>query len=224
MEIKVALGIPTAFTGVYNDDIFRAFMRIATQGWAMIETECGRIDVVRNQMAQEAINGGFTHLVMLDADHIHPFDTVNRLIRWAMKDPDRYQIVGGLQYRRCPPFEPQVFYIDKENGRFATLLDWPAGIVPVDLIGMASICIDVRVFDILKRPWWRYEYPEAITDFRYPSEDVYFSRTCRESGLQPWVDTTVTSPHLCKWYADKTQSDRYQRETMEGSDGSKSTA
>ena len=216
-DLKVLLGIPTAFTGVYTSDIFRAFMRIAAQRWPLAETECGRIDIVRNQMAQMAIDGGYTHLVMLDADHVHPEDTVHKLVRWAKAAPDKFRVVGGLQYRRCAPYEPQVFRWSEERKQFYTWNYWAENaIVEVDLLGMASVCIDVRVFATLPAPWWKYEYPDYITDHRYPSEDCYFSRTAREKGVTLWCDTSVTSPHLTTQYADKRMMERYEREHAEG--------
>lgn len=78
IDIKPLLGIPLERTGTVNGETFAAFMRIARQGWDMVFTGYGRIDVTRCRMAQTLLKGDHTHLIMLDADHIHPPETVHR--------------------------------------------------------------------------------------------------------------------------------------------------
>jgi hypothetical protein len=203
--IKPLLGIPYERTGTVNAECFAAFLRIARQGWDLVSTDYGRTDVTRNRLAQALLKTDHTHLVMLDADHVHPPDVVKNLLRWADKDRDAYQVVGGLNYRRGEPYEACAFLRD-ERGIYYTYDDWPAGLHQVAVVGTGCICIDRRVFETIPPPWFCYEYPQASTDdgsFNWPAEDTYFAHQCEKYGIAQWVDTTITSPHARTVYVDR---------------------
>jgi len=222
--IRPLLGIPCERTGTVNGETFMAFLRIARQGWDMVATDFGRIDVTRCRMAQALLDSDHTHLVMLDADHIHPPDTVRRLMRWALKDRDMYQVVGGLNYRRGEPYEALAFLREEGNRNYYTLADWPAGIAQVAVVGTGCICIDRRVFEALPAPWFAYHYPQKYTDdktFNWPTDDTHFAQACEQAGIPQWVDTTLTSPHGRWVYVDKQYGDewRAKQAVTEGDDG-----
>lgn len=200
-EIKPLLGIPMERTGTVSSETFLAFLRIARQGWDVVGVPYGRIDVVRCRMAQALLDGDHTHLIMLDADHEHPVDVVQKLLRWPMKDRDKYQVVGGLNYRRGEPYEAMAFLRDEKTHNFYTFEEWPLGLHQVALVGTGCICIDRRVFEALPPPWFAYDYPEKYSDnrsFDYPTDDTYFNKLCEQAGIPVWCDTTLTSPHA-KW-------------------------
>lgn len=201
---KIVLGIPVERNGVPNDDCFWSFMSIAQQGWAMIHTEYGATDVVRNMICQFLLDHAeFSHVVMLDADHTHPPDTVRRLAR-DVRDHPEMLVVGGLHYRRGAPYDPQAYIMDEATGKvFAYIDETPAQIMQVARIGMGSTIIHRSVVERLAPPWFKYEYPANVENHRRPSEDIYFSRLCCEAGITLWCDTTLTSPHLRKSYIDK---------------------
>ena len=54
---------------------------------------------MRNVMAQEAVKGGYSHLLMLDADGAYPRNTLMRLLEHEhrLQNPNsKGVIVGGL--------------------------------------------------------------------------------------------------------------------------------
>lgn len=191
---RVLVGILLERTIGHADEVFFPFMNIAAQGPAFLQIPYGRTDMVRNRMATELLKSDFTHLLMLDIDHIHPMNIVQLLSRWVLMDADKYEVVGGLNFRRSAPFEPCAFYAN-EHGIFAPA-EWDKGaLLKVDAIGTGSILISRRVFERLEPPWFFNLYDDIWRD-NWPGEDIGFSQLCRDNGIGMWVDTETTSPHI----------------------------
>ena len=191
---RVLLGIPKERTLSHADKVFAPFMQIAAQGVTIMEHPYGRIDIVRNHMAMTLLDSEYTHLLMLDSDHIHPPDIVQRLARWVMLRDD-VQIVGGLNFRRSAPHEPCAFFLDENNG-VSTIGNWSDGIIKVDALGTGSMLIAREVFETMKPPWFFNIYDENYWSDVFPGEDIGFALECKKHGINQWVDTTTTSPHV----------------------------
>jgi len=168
---------------------------------------------VRNKAAATFLKSDFTHLLMLDSDHMHPLTIITRLQAVVRKWPDKL-VIGGLHYRRGEPYDPLAF-IKNEDGQYCTYPEYPRGIIEVDAVGMASTLIAREVFERVPPPWFVWEYPEQVTDFNYPGEDVYFCKKCKDAGIRIWCDTTITSPHLGKRWIDKATLDEYLKQHPE---------
>ena len=102
---RIVVCIPQERAMSHADDVFYNFWAIAQQGLPIIPLPYGRIDVTRNKAAIQLLRSDMTQLLMLDIDHKHPWDIVQRLARWVLAD-NKIQIVGGMNYRRSKPFEP----------------------------------------------------------------------------------------------------------------------
>ncbi len=196
--IKICIGIPMERN--VTDTAFPHFWNIARRGWPLIDHLYGRTDVNRNRMAEVLLQSDYTHVMMLDLDHIHSHDIVERHARWVLQDPERL-IVSGLHFRRGEPYEPCAF-VFAPDGDLHAPVEWPAGLVRVDATGHGSILISRKVFEQLEKPYWAYSYAHAKKG-TYPSEDMYFSWICREAGIKMWCDTTITSPHLITGLVDE---------------------
>lgn len=196
--IKIAVGIPMERS--VQDAAFVHFWNVARRGWPLIDHLYGRTDVNRNKMARLLLETDFTHLFMMDLDHLHPADIVERHARWVLEDPTRL-VVGGLHFRRGEPFEPCAFVFGPDNALHAPV-EWEPGLAPVHALGHGTILIHRSVFERLGQPWWAYDYGSAEEGV-YPSEDMYFSYLCREAGITLWCDTTTTSPHLITSVVDE---------------------
>lgn len=196
--IKILVGIP--MPAYITDFAFIHFIEIFRRGWRNIDHLYGRVDSNRNRMAKTLLETDATHIVMLDADHLHAPDIVERLARWIVDDPNR-KIVGGLHFRRGAPYEPCAF-VYGEDGDLHAATEWDAGCVAVDAIGHGSIIIAREVFETLEKPYWAYTYNHAERDI-YPSEDMFFSYHAREAGFQLYCDTTITSPHVIHGLVDE---------------------
>ena len=197
-NVRIAIAIPMERT--IMQDAFFSFARIFQQGWPMARLPYTRNDIAREKFGQfvrdekmpDGVTPKYTHILMLDSDHAHPEDIVQRLARWVFLYPSTVKVVGGLNFRRGEPYDPCAF-VDPGDGTFHRLAHWGRGILEVDALGTGSMLIAREVFETLEEPWFNYEYPKG--DFT-PGTDMSFSRKCKEAGIALWVDGTTTSPHL----------------------------
>lgn len=189
-------------------DAFPFFWGIASHGYPILPTPYGRVDIQRNALAIAMLlrPEEFTHIVMMDIDHMHPVDTVERLGRWILEDQDKL-VIGSLNFRRGEPFDPMI-YLEAPDGQLRPPLEWEQGLGEVAAIGHGSIMISRKVFEKARGPWWAYTYhyfgdqgpdkplAERFNNPTYPSEDIYFCQVCRENQIKMYCDTTLTAPHL----------------------------
>jgi len=191
---RVLMGVPIERTLSHANLVFSQFMQIAAQGVPLLKQDYGRTDIARNNMAMALLGSEYTHLLMLDSDHVHPIDIVQRLARWVMLRED-VQVVGGLNFRRSKPHEPCAFFMDENNG-VSTIGSWTDGIIKVDALGTGSILIAREVFETIEPPWFYNIYDENYWADVNPGEDIGFALKCKAAGIGQWVDTTTTSPHV----------------------------
>ena len=67
------------------------------------------IAAVRNDIVQQALQNGVTHLLMMDTDQTFPADLIETLL--AHDKP----IVAAKVHRRYPPFDPILYYKKDEK-------------------------------------------------------------------------------------------------------------
>ncbi len=203
-EIKVLVGLPTGARNVETSAFLHwitLIQRLTQAGHAIIGTSDGPTALVREFLSRRFVEEKeFTHLLMLDTDHAHPPDIVDRLTRWLHNEA-RPLVVSGLNYQRKAPFRPAAFMFDGPEYGILPLTSWPAGLVQVDAVGAASLLIAREVFERLPAPWWEFVYHGEHK--KLIGEDIWFCARCKEQGIGVFVDTTTTSPHLGEqWIAD----------------------
>lgn len=193
-----------------HQDAFAHFIEIARRGWDWLHLPYCRNDIARNKLAAGARRGGYDWLVMLDSDHKHPPNVVERLLRWPQNDPD-VRIVGGLNFRRGEPYDPCAFIIG-DDGKTYSMVDWEQGLIEVHAIGTGSILIHTSVFEEIDFPWFGYDYATTEDpDGTYPGVDIWFSKRCRAAGIKMHVDTTTSSPHHFDSYVTEHTYRSYMR-------------
>lgn len=185
--ITPVIGIPMERT--VSDIAFLRFWEIARMSAVpLIQLPYGRADVNRNRIAQTFLNyPDFTHLIMLDLDHIHPLDVVERLIRFA----NQCDVVGGLNFQRGFPYEACAYV--KIDGEYHSIAKWEGGLIKVDAIGFGCVCIARHVLEVIPPPWFETIYTPELN---FPGDDMYFSQRCAAYGFDIYCDTTLTSPHI----------------------------
>lgn len=209
--------IPAILEHAVNS-VINVAMRCGRLGYHRIMLPYMRTDRARNSVInvfkKESRNPNDV-LVMLDCDHEHPFDVVERLA----EHPPEMGVVGALAFRRYHPNDPLFFSIG-ETGALHSPATWETdGVYRCDVVGHGAVAIRRWVFDRLDEagfgwPYYRYEYP---TDFGCDqSEDVYFARCCHAAGINHYCATSVEVPHLIHAVAD---SARYLG-SLGGSNGS----
>lgn len=193
---RILVGIPVERAISNASLVFHRFLEIAAQGPALLKQDYTRTDLARNRFAMKLLESNYTHLLMLDVDHVHPADIVQSLARWPLMNPE-IKIVGGLNFRRSEPYEPCAFIDDPETGSVNALASWSPGLAEVDYLGTGSILIAREVFEAIEPPWFYniYNIPANWAD-EWPGEDIGFAEKARKAGFKMYVDTTTTSPHV----------------------------
>jgi hypothetical protein len=191
----------------------RIASRCARAGYAHISLPYTRTDDARNTACLALLKGAQNEtdtLVMLDADHDHPPDIVERLTAHNVG------VVGALYFRRTEPYDPMAFFRDKD-GALSTPAEWDpdAGLVPCTVVGTAAIAIQAGVLRTLMEkglpwPWFRYVYNPAGEI--QPTEDIYFGIACESVGISHHVDFSLITPHLTVSQVNQNTFERYAAE------------
>lgn len=170
--------------------------------YSRLRVPYGRPDIVRNVLAKafmlQSTEPDDT-LVMLDNDHIHPVDVIERLVAHDK------MVAGALAFRRGTPFFPCAFMRD-DNGGLRVMESYPKGLIEVSVLGMAAIAIQRRTFQALDAagyewPWFRYIYKPG--EEVLPSEDIYFGESCEAADIPHYLDTTLICPHIAATLVDE---------------------
>lgn len=180
------------------EDTFWAFAKIIGQGWPLFAQPTMPTDRARNSYAQALLKSDFTHVVMLDIDHQHPPDIVQRLGKWVAQDESR-EVVTALAFRRCKPHDPCAFI--QQEGKYYAIAEYAPGLHRVDATGLAAAMISRKVFERMPYPWFAFEYQDG----EWVGEDFYFCQKCARYGISIWVDTLTVTPHMrVEWTDERT--------------------
>ena len=137
-------------------------------------------------------------LVMLDNDHKHPADILERLIQRVDAE---HEVVGALAFRRSEPHDP-CFYNVAEEGQSANVAtSFDGSLVKCDIVGTGAIAIRRSAFRKLQEaghewPWFRFVYKDGMQHEIRQSEDWSFGLMCKRAGIPHWCDTSLETPHL----------------------------
>ena len=144
---------------------------------------------MRNAMAQQAIDGGFTHLLMLDSDMRYSTDTIWRLLKHGKA------IVGGYYLRRAYPHLPLYFPSEGESDPWLVNYSPPpsVGLLKVAAVSGGGVLIAREVFEEIPTPWFTYYTSDSGNAL---TEDIYFSKGVRDAGIEMWVDTGLIYGHM----------------------------
>ena len=148
----------------------------------------------RNEIAKEAIAGGFDYVLMIDSDVVAPNDTLERFLEYPA------DIVIGLcprkntKEKRC-----EIYRLGAASFRdFYTYTDMPEAPRLVIKGGcLACALIKTEVFQRLKYPYFKYvEYENGES----LSEDLYFCSKAAEAGITIQADTRVRCGHAARFF------------------------
>jgi len=148
----------------------------------------GDIAILRNDLAQQALREGCSHLIMMDTDQVYPENTILQLLS---HDVD---VVGGVVHRRYPPFAPILYRGTLDKYQYVPDEEMYSGdMIEVDATGCACMLIKTEVFLDLDYPWFEIQRkPNGKT----VGEDIGFCYKLRSKGKQIYVDTSVSVDHM----------------------------
>ena len=140
----------------------------------------------RNALAQEAVDGDYTHLWLVDADMRFHEDALARLLAHEA------DVVGCAYNRRGLPIETTV-RIEDEHG----VVGIPTGPLPTELfacyaIGSGCQLIATSALRQIAKPWFCTAYVGEL----FMDDAVWFGRGTRQAGLQTLCDPTIECKHL----------------------------
>lgn len=143
----------------------------------------------RNLAVQKAQKHNADYIMFLDADMQHPPDIIYRLVQHELP------IVSGMYFHQAPPHLP-VAYKHKEAHNYVHCWDYPKDtLFNADLIGMGCVLVDMRVFDDIDMPYFKYDSSreDGIVDV---TEDVEFCRKATQAGYSIMVDPSIQCTHI----------------------------
>ena len=142
----------------------------------------------RNRLAEQAVDGGYDLLFMVDSDVVVPCNALEFLL-----DPPEKVVLG------CYPFKDgtgdfPLYKFEIVDGSAKTRAgEIQPGRFEVKWGGLGCALVDVDVFRRIERPWFHWdERPSG----RHTGEDKWFCLRARESGVRIVADGRVRCGHV----------------------------
>ena len=181
---KILLGIPcTDYVRAKTLATAVSLVKHAPSITVLIKQGC-YIHKNREEIAQEAVNGGFTHLFFVDSDMCFGYQVLDRLLS---RDAD---IVGGVyKYRREE--KEYVLRLFGEGGQPILAKEIPEGLFKCFGIGAGCLLIKTSVFKKIPKPWFPLEIDQVPL-----GEDLAFCKKAQDYGFTIWADSTVEVLHI----------------------------
>lgn len=150
-----------------------------------LNQQCSLISSSRNALTRGVLSFDpkATHVLWIDADMMFPMNGLERLLS------HNKSIVGAFYNKRIPPYETVGHLIgtpDISKG----------GLHRADIMPHGFALIRRDVYEQLKSPWYFESYDPRCRTQQDPDglvgEDVNFSRSCNDLGIEMWCDADLT--------------------------------
>lgn len=187
--MKLAIGLPI-FDVMVHTQFMLSFLALDRPEMCHVvfpKTPFHKRDIyeVRNNLCQQAIDLGCTHIVMMDTDQVyHDEDLLMRLL-----DHNK-DIVCGKVHRRYPPFEP---ILNVGHKHVPDEIIEKGGLIEVDATGTGCMMIRLDILKDIPKPWFELSVND---EGREIGEDIGFCYKAGEAGYKIYVDCDVEIGHL----------------------------
>lgn len=135
------------------------------------------VQAQRQELAEQAVKAGATHILWLDSDMRFPPDLLEQMLK---HDKD---IVSVNCSKRKEPVGPTANAVD------LTLI-YPdpdkEGLEQVVMIGMAVMLMKTDVLEKMEKPW--FDTPWWHEKGYHIGEDMYFCGRAQKAGASIWID------------------------------------
>lgn len=155
----------------------------------------------RNKMAQEALDGGYGYLLMVDSDVIVPENGLEMLFSTLFNKCGNGVAVGyyptsseGETGKTCaypdtlPEFKDPYHIRDIESMKDDYKIN-----IPLRGTGLGFALIDVDVFKRIRKPWFKQRFDSNGIGL---SEDMWFCNACREKGIKIVMNIYAKCGHV----------------------------
>lgn len=157
----------------------------------------GSVLTLQRNEAVQRMRGDW--LFFIDDDMSFAPQAVKQLVQF--RDEYDLDIVGGLCFRRTPPFQPTIYrFLD---GRYEIVDDLSTGTVfECDATGLAFCLIHRRVFEAISGEFPPLERrlelppPDFFTWQGGIGEDLRFMQDAKAAGARIFVDTRIEIEHI----------------------------
>lgn len=194
--LKVLIGYPLYGRQVYAGFAHSLHRMKAPLGTDTLPQSGHTQGECRCALALLALQGGYSHLFMLDTDMTYPDDVLLSMLG------DDNDVECGFAVSRHPPHYP--VFGEEGDERYTFLSQWPTdtgqrygnpliGPQPTAIVGGAALLIKTSVFPRIPFPW--FAHSERLKDGSPVGEDAYFSQLCRDAGIPLYCRTDVLIGH-----------------------------
>lgn len=144
-------------------------------------------DVARNRIVRDAQEVGARYLLFLDTDVLPPTDGLLSLLAY------RLPIISGLVYSKRG-YPALLLRVGEQYTPLPARRIPRSALVQVDAVPMGFCLLDMRVFDVIPFPWfkWTIEDPTSGSGL---SEDYWFCRQAQEHNFRIFAHTGVRCLH-----------------------------
>lgn len=160
------------------------FPIMATEGYTTAEG--------RNYCVIQAQKNNCTHILFVDDDMTFPPDTIERLLAHEK------EIVGVYSYSRALPLSPTVAFLDEKGDYLPQdqmgIIKRPEELFECYTIGMGVALIDMKLFDLIEKPWFFFEAHESGKILT--GEDAWMCKQAKKKGIKVYCDPTLRIGHL----------------------------
>ena len=170
---------------------------VATEGYT---TAQGRIFCVIQAQKAEC-----THILYIDDDMLFESDALDRLLSHGK------EIVGVNAYSRALPLSSTVGLMDKD-GKYLEPekhTEWemriPEGLFECFSIGTGVLLIDMKVFDVIEKPWFKFDMHEE--GYMKQGEDSWFCTEAKKKGYKIYCDPTLKIGHIGSYIYQRPEED-----------------
>lgn len=187
-ELKVLVGAPCAKVPVY-DKFYDAFAMLeCPPGSIKMRATGGGVSHNLNMLIDKASEHKCSHLFIVEDDSTFAKYSLMRLL--AHDKP----VVTGLCRSRQAPFLPYIYSgLDPVQGlTWRGLTGADMGLIKVAATGMGGILINMDVFKLLERPYFRNYF---IGEKEW-GQDVIFGKSLIEAGVEVYCDLDVVIDHM----------------------------
>ena len=196
---KLGIGLPLTYDYVHKA-FFETYTALVKPPHVQLMPKLpGQIDAVRNDIVEQALLLGCTHLLFIDTDQIYRSLDMIPMMYERMKDED-LKFLSAKVHRRYPPFDP--ILLKGKIGEFELIseeLTDSGDVIELDATGAGCVMIDTRVFLEIESPY--FELRKSDTG-KAVGEDISFCAKLKEKGHSLFCDTSFVVGHLSMMEVD----------------------
>ena len=160
------------------------------------------IAAVRNNLVDQALDEGCTHLLMLDTDQVYrDQEMITKMLSHKVVG-----IVGAPVHRRYPPFD--AILLRGTVGEYKYIPDeevYSGELIDIDATGTGCVMIDMSIFDKIQRPF----FSVGLKGDKVVGEDIGFCSKLREKGVPIRADTSIEIGHMTLFEVNRQTYEMY---------------